>query len=373
MRGEPVTVSWQGRPVEAFLPAVLDPDTVGLGEATVRATEQAAAAVERCGRLEVGGVEAAARLLLRSEGVASSAIEGLHPQAASVAMAELDETIGGTVGWVADNLAVISAALDHPEPLTVETLFEWHDRLMRHSTLAADLIGAWRDRQGWVGGPNPMTAAYVPPPPEAIDALMRDLVAGANRTDIDAVTLAALVHAQFETIHPFGDGNGRVGRVLISWLLHRRLDVAVPPPLSLSFSRDIGGYLSGLTRYRADEREPWVAWFAGALTRAASDAGDVLAEVDRLLASWRERVADLRVDSAGRRLVEVLAAHPALDAAVAASVLGVTPQSARVGLAALAERGVIQPWAPDRPIEHTGPARRGQWWVATELLDLVGP
>src|SRR5262249_23631353 len=146
----------------------------------------------------------------------------------------------------------------------------------------------------------------------------------------------------------------------------------VPPPLSLAFARDIGGYLSGLTRYRQDAREAWIEWFAGALIGAADAAAEVLTEVDDLVQRWHERVDDLRADSTARRLVDELLVHPALDASRAARLLGVSPQAARLGLAQLAERGVLEPWRPEGTRgDRSG--RRRNWWVAAELLDLVGP
>lgn len=103
---------------------------------------------------------------------------------------------------------------------------------------------------GWVGGSTPLVAAHVAAVPEQIPELMDDLFAFVARDDIDPVSQAGIAHAQFETIHPFADGNGRLGRVLIGRILSQRLAVPVPPPISLSFAHDIGGYLSGLTLYR---------------------------------------------------------------------------------------------------------------------------
>ena len=87
------------------------------------------------------------------------------------------------------------------------------------------MVGAYRTEQSWVGGTSPRDAAYVPPPPALIEELMDDLIAFANDDTLDPVTQAALVHAQFESIHPYADGNGRIGRVLIGWVLARRLDM----------------------------------------------------------------------------------------------------------------------------------------------------
>ena len=373
--GRSVPVTWEGRTVDAA-----DPDPIAewdppLSASTVRRTEQAAAAVQRAGDLATGPLEVATRLLLRAEGLASSAIEGVRATAADVALAVAAEHAGtvpvaaGTAAWVADNLAVVSDALVDRRPLRPRILLAWHVRLMRHSpALEERHLGAWRDRLGWVGGPNPRLAAHVAVPHERIPALIDDLIAFVGRTDVDPVTQAAVAHAQFETIHPFADGNGRIGRVLIGRILAHRLDVAVPPPVSLELAGDVGGYQGGLTLFRQGHHEQWVAWFAGAVEVAAHRSRDVLAAVATVQQAWREATADLRRDSTARRLVEILPAHPALSAATVSDVVGVTPQAALGALTALTDRGVL--------IEvHAPPSARGRprrWFVAAQLLDLLG-
>ncbi len=153
----------------------------------------------------------------------------------------------------------------------------------------------------WVGGPTPRRAAYVATPDDRIDALMVDLVDYANQPSHDPVTAAGLLHAQFETIHPFADGNGRIGRLLIGWTLHRHLALAVPPPVSVAFLRDVGGYLSGLTLYRTVGPDDWIRWFASTVEHAAMSATETLAAVSELVAAWSARLENLRSDAAARR------------------------------------------------------------------------
>lgn len=373
-----VTVTWEGMPVEAANPdriAAWDPE---LPARTVRGTERAAAAVQRAGAQAAGPLEVAARLLLRAEGVASSAIEGLRADAAEVALAEAEAGIDSSVdatddqriaAWVADNLAVVRDALDDPRPLNAALLFEWHRRLMRSSAiLDARHIGAYRDTLGWVGGVSPRLAAHVGAPPERIPELMDDLFAFVARTDVDPIAQAAVAHAQFETVHPFADGNGRLGRVLVGRTLARRLDVGVPPPVSLEMARDVGGYLSGLTLFRQGDADAWVRWFADAVSAAADRSSEVLAGVAGLQASWRTAVADLRIDSAARRLCELLPAHPVISSAIVAHLLGVSEEAGRVALGELARRAVLQA-LPTRP---TRAGRPRHWYVAQQLFDLLG-
>lgn len=375
MAGRTVRATWEGRPVDAWIPGRIVRVKAAWSAPTVRATERATAAVIRMGDRSAGPLEVPARLLLRSEGLASSAIEGVRAPVAEVALIEAardGRTAAAlspeTAGWIADNLAVVAEALSDPRPVTPAKLRAWHKRLMSHADLDPTLVGRWRDRLGWVGGANPLVAAYVPPPPSHIADLVDDLVAFLARTDLDAISQAAIAHGQFEVIHPFADGNGRIGRILISRTLSSRLAVPVPPPVSVQLARHVGGYLAGLTRFRQGDVEGWVRWFAEAVEAAAAGSSAVLDAAAALLERWRTITADLRQDAVAHRIIDLLPAHPALTAGVVADLCDVSPQAARLALAQLAERGIVAPVEGPRPV--TG--RPAQWWVAGELLNLVG-
>jgi Fic family protein len=367
MPHEVVAVEWDDRPVGAFVPAPLSE----VGELGPTARLDAARAegvlIATAAQLD-RRLEVAARLLLRAEGVASSRIEAINAPADAVAVADVDPLVAGPASEVADNLHALDAVLAHEGPLARDDLFRWHRILMTSADLDDDLKGAWRDRLGWVGGPSPHRAAHVATPHDRIDALMADLLDYANAPPHDPVTAAGLLHAQFETIHPFADGNGRIGRLLISWTLRRHVRLTVPPPVSVAFLRDVGGYLSGLTLYRTAGPDDWIRWFAGTVEDAATSATATLVAVTELAGSWPGRLGELRSDAAARRLVEQVLTHPALDVDTAASLLQVSRPTARTALEALAERGVLR--AADLPA--TGePGRPRRWWVAGELLDLL--
>jgi Fic family protein len=367
MSHEVVTVEWEGRPVEAFVPHPLS--QVGQIDSSVQLDAAraegvlSATAVQHDPRLEV-----AARLLLRAEGVASSRIEAIDAPAELVAVADVDPSVVGPAAEVSDNLRAIDLALAHEGPLSCDDLRQWHRILMTSADLDDSLKGAWRDRLGWIGGPTPHRATHVATPADRIDTLMRDLVKYASNPSHEPVTAAALLHAQFETIHPFADGNGRIGRLLIGWALHRHGAVAVPPPVSVAFLRDVGGYLSGLTRYRTVGPDDWIRWFANTLEYAATSAMATLAAVGELVATWPARLTGIRSDAAARRLVDHVIMHPAFDVEIAADLLDVSRPTARTALEALAERGVL--CRADLPT--TGQIGRPRsWWVAGELLDLL--
>jgi len=369
--GTTVTIAWQGRRVDAFLPHPLPRTGVDLPERVVRATEQAVASLRRADDRLAHRFEALARLMSRAEGVASSQIEGLRAPAELVAVAQLDPAaVDPTSAWVADNLAVVDASLAHAcssAPLTADDLHRWHVRLMAHGSLPDDLAGRFRQVHEWIGGPGPREAAYVPPPPEHVGPLMDDLLAFANAGDLDPVTLAAIIHAQFEAIHPYGDGNGRLGRVLIGWVLARRTGVEVPPPVSVVMARDPGGYLSGLVRWRQGDGAGWVDWVARAIIRSAEQVEVVVANAEELRLRWEGLVGDLRADAAAHRLLGLLPQHLVVTAPLVADLLGVSAPSARSAIEALAGRGILAPFH----LPPVRPGRPAQWWMAADLLDVV--
>lgn len=197
---------------------------------------------------------------------------------------------------------------------------------------------------------------------------MEDLVAYANSVEDDPITQAAVAHAQFEAIHPYGDGNGRVGRVLIGWVLRRRQAVRkLPPPISVFLARDPGGYLAGLYQYREGDPVRWIEWFAETTERSADSAGELFAAVTLLLEEWRGRIAQARSDSAVHRVIDVLPRQPVVSARMVAVELGVSTRTGLTTLEALEAVGVLTPF--DMPVAGVG--RPVRWWIALELVELV--
>lgn len=370
MVGREVRVPWRDTTVRAWLPEPLATRAPVLRESTVRATERASAAALTLGNRIPTGFEPVARLLLRAEGLASSNVEGVNAPIVEIAIAE---EAGGTgvARHVADNLAVVTEALDHAssgESLSVDDLHRWHTRLMLASTLPQRFVGTWRDEVGWIGGTSPAAAVFVPAPPDAIDDLMRDLIDVANNRPWDPVTTAALVHAQFETIHPYGDGNGRLGRVLSLWLLARGLDgVTVPPPMSVLVARDTDAYIAALGAFRIGLDDQLVDWFASTLVAAGTASLAWAEELETLLSRWRSLTASLRADAAGHGVIDMLGEHPVLNVDVVAGALGVSRPAARNGLQTLCDLGILDDLGPIA----VGPGRPRRWWSATELLDLA--
>jgi Fic family protein len=245
------------------------------------------------------------------------------------------EAILGNIEAMA--LAVEQLA-DRPT-LTIDDLLATHRALMQR-TRQAEYGRVVRDRQNWIGGNpyDPCGAAYVPPPHDRVLSLLEDLAAFLNSDRYPPLVHAALVHAQFETIHPFADGNGRTGRALIHLVLRRRgLAPRYVPPISLILATRSREYIDGLTayRYEGDPRTPaaqagineWIMVFAAAAHQAVLDAERFAERLDTLVAGWRAMHAPRRARSAADVLIRALPAAPIVTVETAARLIGRSVQA----------------------------------------------
>jgi Fic family protein len=315
----------------------------------------------------VAGLEAIGPLLLRSEAIASSRIEGYELSQRNLARALIDpRTAKGTARVVAANVVAMEEAVSIGE---VERSLTTGDLIAIHRTLMASepecCPGELRTEQNWVGGRlnSPLDARYIPPPESEVPRLIEDLVAFLNRTDLPAAAQAAIAHAQFETIHPFLDGNGRVGRCLIHVVLRRRgVAPTFVPPVSIVLAARPNVYVEGLTGYREGRVSDWCASFGGALERSARLSVELAAEVAALENSWYERAGRPRRDSAAARIIPILPAQPITSAAMIRGALGARHQRALEGLKALEAASVV------RKISE---AAWDQQYAADELFELL--
>jgi Fic family protein len=306
--------------------------------------------------------KALARILLRAEAVASSRIEGLEVGARRLLHAEFvkglkevssDVTATEVLGNI-DAMVYGIDAVGPGDPITVDVLLEVHRRLLSGTRLE-EYGGRFRDEQNWIGGSdyNPCSAAFVPPPPEFVEDLMADLCAFSSTDDLPAVAQAAIAHAQFETIHPFIDGNGRTGRALIHLILRRRgLAVRVLPPVSLVLATWAQSYIDGLTQYRfvgsstapkaIEGLNVWVGLFAGACTRSVADATTFEDRAAALEEQWRERLGTIRAKSGTDLLLRSLPGAPILTVDSAASLIGRTFKPAADAIERLVDAGILR-------------------------------
>ena len=302
------------------------------------------------------------RLLLRAEALASSRIEGLEVGRRRLLRAQAARQLGEnprdvTALEVLGNIEAMLWAVEAVPPggaVTVDIVLEAH-RLLLAGTRLAEHGGRTRTVQNWIGGSdyNPCAAAFMPPPHELVDELLSDLSAFCNDDSLPAVAQAAIAHAQFETIHPFVDGNGRTGRALVQLVLRRRgLAPRILPPISLilaTWPRDYVGGLSG-TRYEGppDSEEAhagvnrWIALVASACRRAAEDAGRFEEQLRALQDSWRERLRPVRRGSAADLLLGTLPGAPLLTATTASDLIGRSFQATSQAIDRLVETGILK-------------------------------
>ncbi len=352
----------------AFIPdriADLDPVLPASVTATIEAAATAAVELDRSPGIE--DLEPIARLLLRAESVASSRIEDLRISHRRLEEALLaPQAARGAALDVVRNIQAMARAVEigtRAGQLVVSDLCDIHATLL--STDRDRLIaGRIRTEQNWIGGGvTPRRAQFIPPPPQDVPDLLDDLARFTNREDLSAVAQAAIAHVQFETIHPFADGNGRVGRCLMHVILQRRgLSRRVVPPISVVLAANADRYIAGLTSYRSGDLAEWCALFSEATQIAAERAVELGIRLQDLKSDWLERARTPRRGSSARRLVEGLSAHPLLSVASASQLLGVSEEAVRLALNQLADRGVLR---------QVTVGRRNRAWAADEVFDLL--
>jgi len=319
-----------------------------------------------------------ARLLLRTESIASSKVEGLQMGVRELARAEAKAESGSTPGTSAvEVLANIDAMVLAVESAAEATRTAENDILAIHRrllepTMQRHIAGRFRTSQNWIGGNDytPCGADFVPPPPDILAPLLADLCNTMNDDMLPPLVQAALVHAQFETIHPFDDGNGRTGRALVHIILKRRgIAPQFVPPISVVFADARSEYINALMRFRDQGDEGVAAWiehFATATLRATRLARTYIADVRALQEEWRAMLRKQetvpRVDAAAWAIIDLLPAHPMLSAPAAIALTGRSKSRVYEAIEQLVATGVLLPFS-------TG--KRNRSWEAASLLNLI--
>ncbi|WP_173924331.1 Fic family protein [Agromyces sp. Marseille-P2726] len=339
----------------AFVPDELGAALPHLSERAQSAAEDSLAVLARADE-RIGSRGAYLNhLLIRSESISSSWIEGNRISPKRLAIAEA--LSAGTrvaldvIGNVRATEAAIAALADRSRPITVLDI-----ESLQHA-IEPTLEPGLRTEQNWVGGPgwSPLRAEFIPPPETEVPRLVADLARFVTETTGNPVVRAAIAHAQFETIHPFIDGNGRTGRALIHTVLHRADALRnILIPISTVFAGDTSAYIAGLTAFRADppQLDDWVIAFAQATERAAGNAVRLSADLAVLDERTREDLVAYRrsqghspaVPRRGAvilRILDGLATDPVLTVESAARTHGVSKTAAHKALVELAEAGVL--------------------------------
>jgi Fic family protein len=359
----------RGFSFQAYIPTMVADQGFLLESDTAAAAANAEAACRELNAEppDLGNFEMLARQLLRAESVASSRIEGLVLSHRRLAKAAFSGTHDITAQSVLANIRALEQAVDLGA--NVETLGRGHleevHRILFEGTRDEAHGGQLRTEQNWIGGSasSPRDAEFVPPPPEHVPDLIDDLCAFCNREDLPAAIQASIAHVQFETIHPFFDGNGRVGRALILIVLRRRgLARSYLPPVSLVLAGEADHYVAGLGSWRDGDEDDWYRIFIDALYRAAAGGRHFAGDIAELQSRWLAAAGDPRRDSGPRRLIELLPSQPILDVRTAAGLLGGSVERARQAIARLERAGVLR---------QTSAGRRNRAWESVGLFDLL--
>lgn len=293
-------------------------------------------------------------LLLRAESVASSKIEqveasiedfarashGMRSNSSAISMVASAEALGSLIASVGDH-----------RPIVLDDVLDAHRTLMVEDSSEAGYAGRVRDMQNWTGGSDhaPRNALYVPPPPETVEAYLEDLLEFANRDDVPVLAQAAIAHAQFESIHPFTDGIGRIGRALINTILRRRgvtSNVVVPLASALVAKKDV--YFDVLTAYRDGDAGPIIRAFARAARTSAREAATTAQRLAEMPQQWTNRYSEIagrppRAGSAARKILDLLPSVPFFTAEEMEERIGGATSPVYSAIERLAGAGILRP------------------------------
>lgn len=372
--GRYATTTTGGETVRAFVPNPLPPEpALELSGTLQRRLERAQLA---CGRLDgVSELLPDRNLFLyayvRREAVLSSQIEGTQSSLSDLLLFELDQTPGVPFDDVVE-VSNYVAALDHglsrlreALPISGRLLREIHGKLLSRGRGADKLPGEFRTSQNWIGGTRPGNAHFVPPPPdevaECISALEKFIH---NDEPMPALLQAALAHVQFETIHPFLDGNGRVGRLLIVLMLQEQRVLSEPLLyLSLYFKQHRDEYYRLLDAVRRDgDWEAWIDFFLEGVAQTASAAVDTAQRLLKIFSEDEKLIALAARGSGALRTYGALRERPVATIADLAKRAGLSFPTVSKSVAALEKAGIIR--------EMTG-GRRDRVFVYGRYLDVL--
>ncbi|HLW23019.1 MAG TPA: Fic family protein [Steroidobacteraceae bacterium] len=375
--GRILKVAVAGEEVAAFVPDPLPPSHPPL-EVDSKLAGLLARAERSLSRLDVAGemvpsLDWFIYAFVRKEAVVSSQIEGTQATLIDLLEyeAEQDPGLGAAVQEVCNYLDAIKYARGqlrsvHGLPLSMRLMNEAHRRLMRGVRGAHKQPGEIRRTQNWIGGTRPGNAAFVPAPPQALPALLSDLEKYLHAPNgLPPLIRIGLVHVQFETIHPYLDGNGRIGRLLVSLLLeHFKMLPAPLLYLSLHFKRHRAEYYRLLGEVRSSgDWEGWTCFFLEGVATIADEAVAAARDVFTLVTADRQRlVAAPRASVMAIRLMEQLPLHPILTVPAVIRLLKTTKPTAGKAVEILQKLGVLT--------ETTGRQRDRRFAYASYLKKL---
>ncbi len=347
---------------QAALPAALGNRDFALPPTIAEMLADTRARLARFDERQVGLSFSLPRLLLRSESAASSQIENLTSSARNIALAELSPTAPKNAQIIAGNIDAMRCALSLEGSLTPAGIQDIHRALFKHA--APDFAGCIRREQVWIGGTpySPHGALFVPPAAHRVPAYLDDLCQFAQSSPLDPIAKAAIVHAQFETIHPFVDGNGRTGRTLLHHLLKGDgvLDHGTVP-ISAGLLHNVDRYLDALSQYQQGNPLAIIEQLADALDLAIAVAQKTSLLAAEIETAWRDRITE-RSNAKIHELPGILIEQPVVDSAYLAQHLNLSQRAATNLINRACDYEILRP---------LGNARRGDFYQATAVIEIL--
>ena len=352
--------------ISVSFPPLIAALEVPLNSALATAVESAVREIAALDSSSGEVLDALGVLLLRTESVASSKIERVQASMKDYARALHGvKTNSAAVSMVAATkaLTIMVDIVGQTHRIDLETVTQAHAALMADEPSERDYAGRLRNMQNWIGGSDhsPRGALYIPPPPDTVTNYVDDLLEFCNRDDLPALVQAGIAHAQFESIHPFTDGNGRIGRALINSILRRRgitTKVVVPLASALVAHRD--RYFDLLTAYREGEPGPILSSFAASTRIAAQESRKTATRLGQVPSTWKAMAGPMRRDNAAGALLTQLLDRPILSAEDVRELLGTSTSASYAAIDRLHSAGILQPLTA---------RKRNQVWGAILVLD----
>jgi Fic family protein len=296
-------------------------------------------------------------ILLRTESASSSQIEQLTASARQLALAEIDEGEKQNAVTVIGNVRAMEAALRLSEKLDIDSILAMHRELISRQAGMEWEAGRFRDELVWIGNRDnagPIGASFIAPQHGLVRGAVDDVVEFMRQPDVPALVQVAVAHAQFETIHPFVDGNGRTGRALAQSLLRNKgLATHTTVPISAGLLTDTEGYFDALSAYRAGDAGQIVRRFADASRFAATTGRDLVDSLYAQIEDSKQKLGGLRPQAAAWKVLPLLIGQPVVNAKYLKAKLKINDAVVQRALDALTERGVL--------VERTGHARNRVW------------
>ena len=306
-------------------------------------------------------------MLLRSESSASSQIDRLTSTAQSVALAELYPKASSDARLVVANMIATQRALELPAGLSLEGIVEIHDLLLDNSHLENQTNSAFeklRQKPVWLGGTSftPPTALFVPPAFQHVPEYMADLIEFGTRADLNPVVKAAILYAQFQTVHPFLTANGQTGRALIHHIFRAEgVLSSTLIPVSVGFLHNIDSLINALQSYREGDPLVIIEELVSALELALFVSRVTETSIESLLEDWDSLVGH-RKGSKIRQLPKTLVKQPVVNSAYLADSLGVTQRTATTLILRACEYGMLR---------HMGKRQRGDFYQSDAIINVL--